>query len=97
MQERGLRKEQAVLEFPETFNLAAHHLDARIQEGLGERIALRYGEESYTYEEIYNTVNRLGNGLLSLGVAREQRVIIILPDRPEFITSWLATVKIVFP
>ncbi len=83
-----------MLEFPETFNLAAHHLDARIQEGNGQRIAIRYGEESYTYEDIYNTVNRLGNALLSLGVAMEQRVVIIMPDQPEFIISWLAAVKI---
>lgn len=83
-----------MLEFPETFNLAVHHLDERIEEGKGDRIAIRYGEASYTYEEVYQMVNRLGNALLSLGLAMEQRVVIIMPDRPEFIVSWLAAVKI---
>jgi benzoate-CoA ligase len=83
-----------MVNFPETFNLAAYHLDARIEEGNGDRIAIRYGEEAYTYRDVYTMVNRLGNGLLSLGVAMEQRVVIILPDQPEFIISWLATVKI---
>ncbi len=83
-----------MLEFPETFNLAVHHLDERIKEGNGHRIAIRYGEASYTYEEVYQMVNRLGNALLSLGLAMEQRVVIVMPDRPEFIVSWLAVVKI---
>ena len=63
-----------MLEFPETFNLAVHHLDKRIEEGKGDRIAIRYGEASYTYEEVYQMVNRLGNALLSLGLAMEQKV-----------------------
>jgi benzoate-CoA ligase len=83
-----------MLEFPETFNLAAHHLDRHIQEGNGQRIAIRCGDASYSYEDIFNTVNRLGNALLSLGVTMEQRVVIIMPDQPEFIISWLAAVKI---
>jgi len=81
-------------ESPETFNLATHHLDKHIHEGNGERIAIRYGDESLTYQDVFNSVNRFGNTLLSLGVATEQRVAIIMPDQPEFIISWLATVKI---
>ena len=82
------------MEFPETFNLAAHHLDKQIQEGNGERIAIRCGDDSYTYQDIYYKVNQLGNALTALGVKMEQRVSIILPDLPEFIISWLAVVKI---
>ena len=83
-----------MLELPEIFNLAAHHLDRHIQEGNGQRIAIRCGETLYTYKDIFKSVNRLGNALLSLGVTMEQRVVIILPDLPEFIISWLAAVKI---
>ena len=83
-----------MVEFPETFNLAAHHLDERIREGSGQRIAVRCGDASYTYEDIFKAVNRFGNALLSLGVQMEQRVVIIMPDQPEFIISWLAAVKI---
>ena len=83
-----------MIEFPETFNLAAHHLDKHIQEGNGQRSAIHCGEASYTYQDIYNQVNQVGNALISRGVAMEQRVAIILPDIPEFIISWLAVVKI---
>ena len=83
-----------MLEFPETFNLADYHLDKHIREGNGQRIAIRCHEESYTYQDIYNKVNQLGNALTSLGVKTEQRVGIIMPDLPEFIISWLAIVKI---
>ena len=81
-------------EFPETFNLVTHHLDKHIHEENGERIAIRYGDESLTYQDIFNSVNRFGNALLSLGVTMEQRVCTIMPDQPEFIISWLATLKI---
>ena len=81
-------------EFPGIFNLTSLHLDKHIQEGNGQRIAIHCGDKSYTYEDIFQKVNAFGNALLSLGVAMEQRVAIIMPDIPEFIISWLATVKI---
>jgi len=83
-----------MVEFPETFNLADYHLDKHIREGNGQRIAIHCHDVSYTYEDIYTKVNQLGNALVSLGVKTEQRVGIIMPDLPEFIISWLATVKI---
>jgi benzoate-CoA ligase len=83
-----------MVEFPENFNLADYHLDKHIREGNGQRIAIRCHDDSYTYEDIFTKVNQLGNALNLLGVKREQRVGIIMPDLPEFIISWLAIVKI---
>lgn len=80
--------------FPEIFNLADYHLDKHIRDGTGERFAIKYKDISYTYKDIFYKVNKLGNAFISLGVEKEQRVGIILPDLPEFIISWLAVVKI---
>ena len=38
--------------------------------------------------------NRLGNALRALGVGAEDRVLIVLPDRPEFAFAWFGAAKI---
>ena len=38
--------------------------------------------------------NRIGHGLLSLGVEMEDRVLLALNDSVEFVASWYAVVKI---
>ena len=39
-------------EFPEQFNLADYCLFARIDEGRGALVALRFGEYAFTYDEV---------------------------------------------
>ena len=39
-------------------------------------------------------VNQVGRGLLTLGIQDEQRVMLLLPDSPEFAVSYFATIKI---
>ena len=41
-----------VTSFPEEFNLADYYLFDRLEEGLGDKVALRYGEREYTYNAI---------------------------------------------
>jgi acyl-coenzyme A synthetase/AMP-(fatty) acid ligase len=38
--------------------------------------------------------NRVGNGLRELGVEMEDRVLIVLPDCPEFVWSWFGAARI---
>ena len=44
--------------------------------------------------QIAESVNRAGNGLLNLGIQEEQRVMLILPDVPEFVVAYFAAMKI---
>ena len=66
--------------FPENFNMAAYFLDNRIEEGLGDKIAVYCGDKRYTYREVQQMANEVGNALLRLGVEMEDRVLIVLPD-----------------
>jgi acyl-coenzyme A synthetase/AMP-(fatty) acid ligase len=54
----------------------------------GERgkIVVYYEDEKYTFNDICNLTNRVGNVLKELGVGFEDRVLLILQDSPE----WLA-------
>ena len=63
-------------------------------DGDGERIAVEIADRRWTYDDIAQLTARVGNGLRTLGVAREQRVVIILPDSIEFIAAFLGTMLI---
>lgn len=70
--------------FPEELNLADYFLFDRLAEGHGERIALRFGDRSWTYAEVAERARALARWLVDRGVAPEQRVYIVLPDTPAF-------------
>ena len=70
--------------FPDTFNLADYYLFDRLNEGLGDKVAIRYGEREYTYEAVADRTRALTSYLQSIRVAREERVYIVLPDVPAF-------------
>lgn len=80
--------------YSEEFNIAEYFLDARIQEGRGERIALRTDSGDLTYAEVQELANRFGNVLRAAGVEPEQRVIIALPDVPDYVAALFGVLKI---
>ena len=80
--------------FPEQFNIATYYLDARIEEGFGDKIAVYCGAKRFTYREVQQMSNEVGNALLGLGVEMEDRVLIVLPDSIEFVASWFGIAKI---
>jgi benzoate-CoA ligase family protein len=79
---------------PETFNIADHFLDARVREGNGARPALLTDERSLSYRDVQALANRFGHVLREAGVEPEQRVVIALPDGPEFVGALFGALKI---
>jgi len=77
--------------FPEDFNLADYFLFDRIAEGKGDKIALRFGDRSWTYAEVADRSRALARYLVEAGLRPEQRVYIVLPDMPPFAWSIFAT------
>jgi benzoate-CoA ligase family protein len=69
-------------------------LDARVREGRGDRPALLTDQGTLTYREVQALANRYGHLLESAGVEPEQRVIIALPDGPEFVAALFGTLKV---
>ena len=84
----------ASLELPERYNLVDHFVDRHIREGRGDKTAIISGEQRVTYAEIAEQINRVANGLLKLGVQEEQRVLLVLPDTPEFAAAYFGVMKI---
>ena len=83
----------AAMDFPERFNMAWYFLDRNLEEGRGGKTCLRWRDRSYTYAEVQAQANRFANALRRLDVAVEDRVLIVLPDRPEFAFAWFGAAK----
>lgn len=79
---------------PERFNIAEYFLDARVREGRGGRTALVMDQGTLTYAEVQARANRFGHLLSEAGVEPEQRVLIALPDGPDFVAALFGTLKI---
>ncbi len=79
---------------PEQFNIADYFLDARVREGRGDRVALRTDDRAFTYREVQRLAHRFGNALRETGVESEQRVIIALPDIPEYVGALFGILEI---
>jgi benzoate-CoA ligase family protein len=79
---------------PERFNLASHLLDARLAEGRGDRVALHTDRGRLSYAEVAALANRFGQVLAGAGVEPEHRVVIALPDGPEFVAALFGTLKL---
>ncbi len=79
---------------PEQFNAAAAFLDRNVAEGRGDKIAVYFEGKAYTYAQIVEMSNRVGNGLLDLGIDMEQRVGLLLLDSPQFAAAFFGAIKI---
>jgi long-chain acyl-CoA synthetase len=58
-----------------------------------KKTALFFGGKEISYDQLNENVNKLANGLKSLGIVKGDRVAIMLPNIPEFVYSFLAIQK----
>ena len=58
-----------------------------------QRVALIQGERSMTYAELEQRINRVANGLISLGVERSERVLVIFENDIRFPEVLLGIVR----
>ena len=80
------------MNFPERFSLADYFLFDREKEGKGGKVALRFGERSWTYKDVADRSRAFARFLIgTLGLQPEARVYIVLPDTPAFAWSIFGT------
>ncbi len=84
---------QPRVSFPDRFNLAHYLLEHNIEAGRDDKLALRWRDEEHTYGDVSIASGRLGRAFLDLGLRPEERVLIVLPDRPAWVHAWFATLK----
>ena len=82
------------LYIPEQLNLTSYFLEDNVAQGRGDKVAIYYRDEKYTFNDLCALTNRVGNVLEEFGVEPEDRVTVILGDSPEWAASRYATIKI---
>jgi benzoate-CoA ligase len=83
-----------VVDIPDVFNIADYLVDRHVREGRGDRAAILCGDESVSYAQVAERSNRVANGLRSLGLRREERVLLLLLDTPAFVYSFFGAQKL---
>jgi len=78
------------IDVPEEFNPTTFLLDKHINT---QKTAVIIEGTKYTYAEVLGRVCQVANGLSSLGVEPENRVVIFGVDSIEWITAWLGTIR----
>jgi len=76
------------------FNACEYLLDRRLAAGDGHRVALTGPAGEYTYAELYDRVCRTATGLRAAGVLPEQRILMVMPDSPQFVVVYLAAMRV---
>ena len=76
------------------FNACDYLLDRRLAAGDGERVALAGAAGDISYAGLRELVCRTAAGLRSIGLAPEQRLLMLMADTPEFVTVYLAAMRI---
>ena len=77
------------------FNAADYFVDRHLREARADRVAIECADECVTYAQLGERVNRFGSALRStLAVRMEERVLLLLPDIPEFAYCFFGAIKI---
>jgi len=82
------------VEFPERFNMADYFLYHNLEGGREDKVCLYFKDQTFTYGDAARMSNATGNALRMLGVRIEDRVLIVLPDCPEFVWTWFGAARI---
>jgi len=82
-----------VVAAPERFN-ASLLLDRNIDRGRAGKAAVHAVDRSLTYGELLAQASRAGNLLRALGVAREERVLLVLDDTTAFPVVFLGAMRL---
>ena len=80
--------------FPERFNMANYFLYHNVEEGRENKVCLYYEDKKWTYGEVARLSNQTGNALRDQGAGIEDRVLMVLPDCPEFVWTWFGAARI---
>lgn len=74
--------------------MADYFLYHNLEEGRENKVCLYFQDQKWTYGEVAQLSNRTGNALRELGANIEDRVLLVLPDCPEFVWTWFGAARI---
>lgn len=82
-----------LLAFPVPFNASELFSHRRLGGDQGRRPAILARDRVVTYDQLAGQVTRFGEALLELGLSPGDRVVMVLPDCPEFVFLFLGAIR----
>lgn len=82
------------LGYPVLLNASEALVDTHLRAGRANRPALHHNGMTWTYVSLAKRVARLANALTARGLRSGDRVLIALPNVPEFVVTWLAVLRL---
>lgn len=64
-----------------------------LSQGQGSRTAIEFNDEIITYDQLEERSNRFADACVAAGLKRDDRVAILLLDRPEFFYAFIGSMK----
>jgi len=80
--------------FPERFNMSDYFLYHNVEEGRENKVCLHFEDRTWTYGDVVRLSNQTGNVFRDAGVEQENRILMVLPDCPEFVWTWFGAARI---
>ncbi|HEX7773822.1 MAG TPA: benzoate-CoA ligase family protein, partial [Pyrinomonadaceae bacterium] len=74
--------------------MADYFLYHNLEEGRENKVCLYFEDRQWTYGEVARLSNQTGNALRGSGANIEDRVLMVLPDCPEFVWTWFGAARI---
>ena len=81
-------------QWPDTLNAYEYFLGDRISEGDGDRTAIRFADETFSYSQIDALTAGFANALRDVGATRGERVLMVMNDSPAFAACLLGVFNI---
>src|SRR5689334_21009774 len=78
---------------PDRYN-ASILLDKNIDAGRYNKVAFYWNDIKITYGELFLQTCKMGRALLEFGVRREDRVLLVLSDTPNYPVAFLGAMRI---
>ena len=78
---------------PEYFNPTVLLLDNNLSAGYGDKTALIVDNQSYTYTDLFHHVCRAANGMASLNLEPENRILLFGTDSLNYIATWFGAIR----
>src|SRR6201984_3324805 len=83
----------AIDAIPRSYNFAADIIERNLKAGRANKTVYIDPRGSWTYGELAERVDRFGHVLRSLGVRREERILLALLDTIDWPTAFLGAIK----
>ncbi|WP_344482459.1 AMP-binding protein [Nonomuraea monospora] len=77
----------------ESFNASVYLTDRQVAAGRGDHVAVTGPAGTLTYAQLATRAAELATGLRKLGVRPEERVLLVMSDRPETVVTILAVMR----